>query len=549
MKRWWFEILVASIVLVNVLSNLTTLRLDLTTDRRYTLSATTRELLRSLSSPIEASLYLNGELNSGFRLLRSTTKQTIEEMAHYANIKFSEVKTQELTEQQIKELNTALEREQLHPTAIYETNRHGKSSQTIVYPFIKLTAHGKTVWVNLLENQRGLSGAENLNNSQEYLEYKLGEAIYLLGEEEPEKIAFIEGQGELPEQNTADIEQALSKYFAVYRGTITQDVQCLSPFAAIIFADPQLPFTEADKYIIDQYLMHGGKALWCVNGVQFSQNVLTDQGFTPVLPLDLNLTDLFFRYGVRVNAHLLQDRQCLPVPVDVSQNPDIPQYQPMPWYYNPMLLTSSQSAITRNLTAVSAPFCSDIEAVGKGERLNYDILLATSDAARIIPIPAEVRLSETYADPSLFTYSYLPVAMAVEGIFNSHFTHRMQPDGLSGRIDKLTESVPTRQVFIAAGSVPRNELQNGNTLPAGYDRYSHLQPGNRDMIVNSILWLTDKKGLINLRQKTIPLRLLNDKLLQQKLTSYQAISILTPLLLIALIALIVNLTYKKTYTT
>ncbi len=522
-------------MLANVLAQVCFFRLDLTDDKRYSLSEPTQKLLSTLEQPIEVQLYLAGNLNAGFVRLQRSTEEMLDELALYGTLNYQTVDPNALPQAEQEALQLALQQRGMHPTAIYEKTKGGTQSQTIVYPFAQVRCGKKQMFVPLLQNVRGKSGAENLNNSIETLEYTFAEAISTLSRAEMPKVAFLEGHQELPEQQTADIQMALSRYFDVYRGTITHDAACLDDFSAIIVADPQTPFSEQDKYVLDQYIMHGGRVLWLVNGVRFSENVLEAEGYTPALPLDLNLTDLFFRYGVRINPRLVQDLQCLPIPVDVSANPQEPQYQPMPWVYAPLLLTSNASPVTRNLMQVSATFASDIDFVGASDSLRRDVLLATGNASRLIPTPAEVNLTDLHINEQLFTHAFLPVAVSVEGVFPSHFTHRMLPEGLHDTRPKQTTSSPTKQIFVSCGSLISNDWQNGQPLPVGYDRYSRTQFGNRDFLVNALLFLTDDAGLIQLRQKTIPLRLLNEQRNIAKRTTNQIYAILLPLILLAII--------------
>ena len=217
---------------------------------------------------------------------------------------------------------------------------------------------GRSAAVQLLKNQRGLSGEENLNHSIENLEYAFVDAIRSLTQTKVEKIAFLEGHGELDERYVYDLTQALAQYYQIDRGTLGLQTGVLDAYKVVIIADPQTAFSETDKYILDQYLMQGGSILWVVNGVQFSDDYLSSEGMTPIVALDLNINDMLFRYGVRVNHGLVQDLQCLPVPVDVSQDESQPNWQPMPWTYAPLLLTSQVSPITRNVAQVRATMAS-----------------------------------------------------------------------------------------------------------------------------------------------------------------------------------------------
>ena len=293
--------------------------------------------------------------------------------------------------------------------------------------------------------------------------------------------------------------------------------------------------------------MRGGAVLWALNGVRFSEQVLQSDGFTPVLPLDLGLTEMLFKYGIRVNPALVQDIQCLPIPVNVSNDPQQPNLQPMPWTYAPLLLTSEGSPITRSLGQVMSTFVSPLDAVGGEDGIEKRILLATSTASRVTATPGEVNLSDMNPEPADFKYQYVPVAVSMEGVFNSAFAHRMVPEGVDTDEPIRKTSVKTRQVVIGSGSVLLNEVQKGQALPMGYDRYSGMQFSNRDFIANAVLWLTDSEGLISLREKSVVLRLLNDRRAYEERLKVQLISTISPVAILALIGGIVMIIRKKKY--
>ena len=545
MKRYWWVIAIVGVVLLNVAAHFCVLRLDLTDDQRYSLSAATKELLNELDAPVEVTVYLAGDLNPSFQRLKNATAEMVEEMGKLRPSKsplkgdFADPSSEDLS---------ALG---LTPIVIHERAHNGTTVQQTVYPYALVRYKGRMAVVSLLQNNRGMSGEENLNASIENLEYAFAEAIHQVQQTEVPRVAFLEGHGELPEQNVYDITLALSKYFQVDRGVLGSDPSVLDGYQAVVVADPQTPFSETDKYILDHYIQQGGNVLWVLNGVRFSEDVLAQSGFTPVLALDLNLTDMLFRYGVRVNPTLLQDVQCLPVPVNVSSDPQQPNLQPVPWYYAPLLLTSQASPITRNIGQVSSMFASPVDVVGGEDGIRKEVLLATSTATRLIPTPAEVDLGDLNPDMSTFRYQYVPVAVALEGRFPSVFAHRMAPEGIElaaagGAIGG--DSEVSRQVVVASGSVIRNEIQQGKALPAGYDRYSGMQFANRDFLVNAVLYLTDEQGLIPLRQKTIALRLLNDRRAHEQRTQMQLFSTITPVALLAFIGLIVFLIRRYKYT-
>ena len=529
------------VVLANVLVHVWTFRWDMTDDKHYSLSEATKTLLKATDTPIEVTLLLQGDLNAGFRRLKKATEETIEEMNVYGNVQYTKYDVQ-------THLADSLG---LHPIVIHEREQNGKTAQTTVYPYALVRYKSKNGVVSLLKNTRGLSGEENLNASIEGLEFAFAEVLHLLQQTKTPRVAMLEGHGEIDEAHTYDLMSALSRYFQVDRGALdadTLDVHMLDGYQAIIIADPQTAFSERERFVIDQYIMRGGSVLWAVNGVRFSEDVLQREGFTPVLALDLGLTDMLFRYGVRINPALVQDVQCLPIPVNVSSDPNQPNLQPMPWTYAPLLLTSQGSPITKNLGQVSSTFVSPIDAVGGEDGIEKRVLLATSTATKVTGTPAEVDLSDMNPDVADFRYQYVPVAVSLEGAFPSVYAHRMMPDGVVSDEAIRKQSVPTRQVVIAGGSILGNDLQKGQALPMGYDRYSGMQFSNRDVVVNAVLWLTDVEGLIALREKSVALRLLNDKRAHDERLQVQLVSTICPIAILALVGGMVWIIRKKKYT-
>lgn len=528
-------LILSALVLTNVLALRCVLRWDLTEDKRYSISSPTKQLLAELDQPLEVAVLLDGELNAGFLRLKKATDEMLAELGIYAHI--AKVAYQEADIQRLG----------LTATVIHERTHKGQTAQTTVYPYAILCYGGKHAVVSLLKNQRGLSGEENLNHSIENLEYAFVEAIRSLTQTKVEKIAFLEGHGELTEREVYDLTQALARYYQIDRGVLGKESGVLDEYKAVIIADPQTAFSDEDKYILDQYLMQGGRILWVVNGVRFSQDFLSSEGMTPIVALDLNINDMLFRYGVRVNHALVQDLQCLPVPIDVSQDPQQPNWQPIPWTYAPLLLTSQASAITRNVAQVSAMMASAIDIVGGEDGLKKEILLATSSASKLTGAPAEVNLSIGVDEEQSYKYAFIPVAVSLEGEFESVYAHLLPPEDIQLHAPTIKRSQPTRQVLVAAGSSIRNEWQQGQPLPLGYDRYTQTQFGNRDFMINVVLYLTDDEGWLALREKEITLRLINDQRARESRIMAQVVSIVVPLLLLALTGGIVLIIRKKKY--
>ena len=553
--KWRNAIIVVCVLAaVNAAAYFLPVRWDMTDDKHYSLSQASKELLRSTDEPIEVTVLLDGDLNAGFRRLKKATEETIEEMGVYGDVRRSNVRG-------TKETDSL----GLRPIVIHEREQNGKTAQTTVWPYALMEYKGKRAVVTLLKNTRGLSGEENLNASIEQLEFAFMEALHLLQQTETPRVAILEGHGEPDEAHTYDLMSALSKYYQVDRGQIDErplrsktkdrdevaqrpvNVHILDGYKAIIVVNPQRAFNEQEKFVIDQYIMRGGTVLWAVNGVQFSEKVLQSEGFTPIVALDLGLTEMLFKYGVRVNPALVQDIQCLPIPVNVSSDPQQPNLQPMPWTYAPLLLTSQGSPITRNMGQVMSTFVSPVDAVGGEDGIEKRILLATSTASRVTATPGEVDLDDMNPDMTTFMYQYVPVAVSLEGSFASAYAHRMAPEGVETDEAIRKTSVKTRQVVIGSGSILLNETQKGQVLPMGYDRYSGMQFSNRDFVTNAVLWLTDSEGLIGLREKSVVLRLLNDKRAHEKRAQIQAVSVILPISILALIGGLVWIIRKRKY--
>lgn len=550
MKTNYYILTILCLVVLNIALTSVHLRADLSSDKRYTLSETSCSMLRGFDNEgatFKADLWLAGGLNAGFSGLSRATADLLREMSEWVDIEVATYSPNELSDSEQEAIIKQLSDFGYHPVQVYENTGNAERRQTIVYPFLRLADSKRSVVVPLLLNDPTQSGADNLNHSLESLEYTLMRALSELKTDKRPKVAFIEGHGELPEIYTLDLQQALSRYCDVYYGSLTNDAGCLDDFNCIVIADPTQPFSERDKYIIDQYIMHSGNVLWTLSGVRFSEQVLSTQGFTPVLPLDLNIQDMLFKYGIRINADLVQDLQCLPLSVDMSADPNQHDYHTLPFTYSPLLLTATDNPITRNLPQVSAPFASTVEFVGDSEGQDRRLLLATSSNSRITAAPARVDLGDLSPDLNAFNRQLLPVAVSIDGEFTSLFAHRLVPDSVTTSRQTLAQG-NARQVIVACGNSIRNEVQSGKPLPLGYDRVSKLQFGNRDFFVNAILYLTDRHELLSLRQKSLTLRLLNRQLTHQRLTLNRIVSILLPLSLLAIAAAAVGLTRKRKYT-
>lgn len=549
-------ILYALPILLVVISQFYFFRIDLTTDKRYSISPQTIRFLKSTQHELNITVYLDGDLNPGFNRLKKSTIDLLDEMSVYANkginietINPSKAETTDERNKKYLEMETM----GMTPTAIYERDKEGKAIQKIVFPWVKITYNNKTTVVNLLKNIPGNSGEENLNISIENLEFELMDGVRRAVNTTVSKIAFIEGHGELNEAETYSISKLLSRYFQIDRGVLANDATILSAYKAIIIAKPQTAFSESDKFIIDQYIMNGGRVLWLLDGVRISNENLSTSGLSPAIELNLNLNDQLFKYGVRINPVLLQDVQCVQVPVNIAPANEKPQFEPSAWYYAPLLLTSYQHPITKNIAEVRSDFASTIETVGENPNTTSTLLLASSDNSHLVPTPADIDLSKipNAKDKDYFNMSYLPVAVLIEGQFESVFTNRMKPREITNNFDIRNKSLNTKQIIISDGDIIRNETNgiasDSTTLALGFDRYMNQQFGNPEFLQNAILYLTDEDGWLELRSRSLKIRLLNKNIINEQLLFWQILNTALPVLMLLIFAFAYSVWRKRKY--
>lgn len=530
-------------------------RIDLTSDKRYSISPQTKQLLRQLDDEVSVRVFLTGDLNPGFTQLKKATAEMLDEMQAYSDADMHIVfeNPSEAASNDERNANYArLSAAGLKPTAVYERDKEGKAIQKIVFPWMVLQYKGRSVNVALLKNVHRRSGEENLNISIENLEFEITDGIRRLINTNVSRIAFLEGHGELNEAQTWDISKSLSRYFQIDRGVISDDAAVLSPYRLVVIAKPRKAFTEPEKFILDQYIMNGGKVIWLVDGVQMAEENLSKTGLTPAMGLDVNLNDMFFNYGVRINPVILEDVQCQTVPVNIAPKGEEPQFEPAPLLYAPLLLASDQHPISKNISEVRAEITSSIDVVGDLPQQKATLLLATSGSSHVIPTPVNVDLSEVHKpdDKTYFNTGYVPVAVLMEGKFRSNFENRMLPQ-VANLPRFTTSSVPTSQLFIADGDVIKNETSgvasDSTTLELGLDRYSGVVYGNRDFLTNAVLYMTDEVGWMQLKSKTLRLRLLNKDIAQNNGALLAVLNIAVPLLLLLMAAWMYHLMRRRKY--
>ncbi|MGQ8338326.1 gliding motility-associated ABC transporter substrate-binding protein GldG [Sunxiuqinia sp. A32] len=560
-KKWKKQLqklvtLMAGLIILSYLSGFFFFRLDLTSEKRYSLSDLAKEMVQQLDAPVKIDLFLDGELPAGFRKLQGAVKEKIQDMNAFSRerIRFELHDPYKMTENQ-KERDQLFDRLitlGLQPTDLRLKQDEGTVTK-LIFPGAVIRYKDYEIGVNLLSNNQNLPSEVNLNNSIEKLEFEFSRAFKQLLNDERPVVAFLKGQDELSNSETQDIRQSLMENYEVKDLKSTQLVNGKTIPKVLIVADPSRPFEEQDKFYIDQYLMRGGNLLWLIDPVQVSLDSLSRGETTLAFPRDLNLMDQFFKYGIRVNPDLLQDVECLMIPVNTSLDANNPKYTPAPWYFSPLLTPSQDHEISRNLNRIESEFVSSIDTVGKNPNLKKSVILHTSLYSRKLRTPFEVSLQSINNPPArnLFQDKLLPVGVLVEGIFPSVFQNRMVDQFNLQGIDLLSESKPAKMIVLADGSLIANQVTHRNgqiqTLPLGYDRYSRQTFGNKEFMVNAINYLSDDLGIMSLRSQVFKIRLLDKVKIREQRLFWQTLNIVLPLVLISLFGLIFNLVRRYKY--
>lgn len=557
---------VVIIVLLNVVGSFVFHRFDLTSEKRYSLSPATKDLLKGIDDIVFFRVYLEGEFPAGFKRLRNATKEMLDEFRAYnKNIQYEFVNPSESeNEKERNDTYQLLMEKGLQPTDLQVNTKEGREQQ-IIFPGVIAVFKSNESAIELLNSQIGVPPEEVLNNSIQGLEFKLASAIRDLTVIRKPLVAFIRGHGELENQYIYDIGQALSKQYEVGVISIGGQISSLSrrdsvsenktrianKYDAIVIAKPDTAFSEKDKFVIDQFIMRGGKVLWLIDPVFASMDSLQATETTLGIAMDLNLEDMLFRYGVRLNPDLVMDLSALPIPLRTGQVGNQPKIDFFPWYYFPVLTPTVNHPIVKNLNAIKTEFVSSIDTI-RVEGVKKTILLKTSNYSRTVNTPALITLSILEQEPDERAYTGPPqtVAVLLEGEFKSNFENRIPPEiGQNRDIGFITRSEPTRMLVVSDGDMIRNQLhfQKGYPMPLGYDQYTGESFGNKDFILNSLDYLLDESGLITIRSRELKLRLLDMTRVNNQKLFWQAFNILFPVLLILIFGIIRNQLRKKKY--
>lgn len=542
------------LLLLNLVGSFVFYRFDLTSEKRYSLSPATRTMLKQLDDVVYFKIYLDGDFPAGFTRLKNETREMLNQFRAYTdNIQYEFIDPSASTDKTTREaLYTQLVQSGLNPTNLNVRDKGGVSSK-LVFPGAIVSYREKEIAMPLLITQVGKAPEEVLNNSVQALEYNIANTIRKLNLEEKPKIAFIEGHGELVPLLTAGIEQSLSEFYTIEHVRINNQLSALTKrtpsttdssqykienkYKAIIVAKPDSAFSkdERDKFIIDQFIMRGGKVLWLVDGVTAEMDSLRLKPETIGLTNELNLEDMFFNYGVRINSNLIVDMNALPIPVVV----DAQKNQKMiPWLFFPVLIPQSQHPIVRNLNAIKSEFISSIDTV-ECPGIKKTVLLTTSRYSRVLNTPVMIRLAYLHQQPDVaaFNQPYQPVAVLLEGEFVSLFLNRIPPElAAAPEVGFVGKSKATSMIVVADGDIIKNQVQMGETgatpMPLGYDRHTRQQFGNQEFILNAMNFLCDDSGLLSVRSREVKLRTLDTEKVEAEKLKWQLINTVLPILLI-----------------
>lgn len=567
MKSFSFLPPLLLVILVNILLSWVDFRIDLTEDKKHSISEETKQILTDLEDVVFIKIYLAGDFPTEFKHLQSELLNLLTSFKSIAgdNFDYEVIDPNNTNDESEKiDLFKQLVKDGLTPTDIEIRSTSSKSSQ-IIFPGALIYYKDRQQAVNFLKNSVTKQAGENINASIENLEYEFIAAIHHLAKNNIEKIAFLEGNGELTDKEVYDLTESvlqdndkLNYHYAIERfnikefeidsskmeADISKQILDLSSFKALIIAKPTIAFNMLEKFIIDQYIMNGGKILWLIDGVNATMDSLQKANSFIALKNDLNLDDQLFKYGVRINPNLIEDLRSTQIPIVTGYSNNMPQQSYFPWPYYPLLFSEINHPISKGLDAIKCDFASSIDTIQN--TIKKTILLTSSKQSRINPTPAKISLGILQNPPPIesFNKSQLPIAVLLEGEFESVFKNRILPKEQS--IDFKDKSKPTQMIVVSDGDVARNSVSNnGDIYPLGYDRFiNYTYPGNKKFVMNAIHYLCDDVGLTRLKSKEIKLRLLDKEKIASNMFLIQFINIVFPLLLL-LIATLLFLNFKK----
>ena len=545
MKRTGIHIVLVFIALVaiNFVASKLYKRFDLTSDKRYTLSKTTENILNNLQETTFVNVYLEGDFPAEFKRLQIETKQHLEELsAINSNIKFRFIDPIDDAESLIKE--------GLEPSRL-SVQEGGKVSEAVIFPWATIEYKDKKENISLLASQTTGSQEEQLQNSIQNLEYAFSDAIHKVTSETKQKIAILKGNGELEDIYLAGFLLKLRQYYTLAPFTLDsvnvhpqKTLEQLTGYDLTIIAKPTEKFSEAEKFTLDQYITNGGKTLWLIDNVTAELDSLMQSGQSVVINKDLNLTDQLFSYGVRINYTIVRDAYSSMIRLASGNVGDKAQYQDFLWPYYPLITSENNHPITKNIDRVNLKFANSIDTLKNG--IKKTVLLQSSEVSKAVGTPFIISLEEVAKKPSQEDYNIGNQILGVllEGAFTSAYNNRVKPFETPIYKEKSSDN---KMIVIADGDVIANEVYQGQPLQLGVDKWTNIRYGNADFLMNAINYMLDDTGLLQLRSKTIHLKFLDKQKAYNERTFWQTINVAIPLALLAIFGIIYTFIRKRKY--
>lgn len=555
LRKWGAIILIAVVGLFLTSENLL-LRIDLTADKRYSLAETSKKIASEIGEPITIELFLTGELQPGFRKLQQAITDKVKDIGRFSDKPVRLTITDPylaVAPDQRGQYFEQLAAKGVRPTDVRQQTEKGTVTR-LIFPGAILRMGGREKGINFLKQAQGFSAEANLNHSVESIEYELVSAIKKLLVAEKPKLVFLQGNDQLNRWELLDLTNSLEDFFTVDFKTVDELRAMAPPPRIVVVADPKVPFSEREKFVLDQAAMKGSRFMWLIDPVQVSLDSLSRGLMTLAFPRDLNLNDLMFQYGVRLNADLIQDVVCAQILVNTAPAGNRPEFTPQPWYYSPLLTPSDKHPVSRHVNFVQSEFVSSIDTVEGTGDIRKTIILSSSPYGRTVRTPAAVSLSIIDSPPAreLFNRPFIPTGVLLEGRFNSVFRNRMLNQLGVSAAEVVQQSPETKMMVFSDGNLIANKVRYNpgsepDILPLGYDRVSQQTFGNREFFLNALQYLNDDEGIMELRNRSVKLRLLDKVKLREDRRFYSTLNIMVPIVLVVVFGLIFNVLRNKRY--
>ncbi|QNK63015.1 gliding motility-associated ABC transporter substrate-binding protein GldG [Pedobacter sp. PAMC26386] len=541
------------LIVANITANYFYTRFDFTKEKRFTLNPKTKTVLDKAKQQVTITVFLDGELPAAFKRLQRATADLLNDYKANSAVKIKVVFTDPIIGLAQQEQDTVLNH--LYQIGIEPTNLNIKNdagfTQKTIFPMAIVQAGDRQISVKLLQNlDAGGNYEENINNSIQNLEYVFTSAIKKVSTGENPRIGFTEGNGEPSDLYLSDAMKSLADSYEVGRVDLNQiSKKGLDKLKILFITKPQQEFSEAVKYKINYFVMNGGRMVWSIDQVSASLDSLRGKGEQLAFNNKLNLDDMLFIYGARINYNLVADLNCAEIPVAMSGGAQR-DVQMAPWIYYPVLLPDTSNNIVRNIDGVKTEFLSTVDTIGiKGVRKTP--LLRTSPYHILYNTPKLLSLGVVAEVPDQKLYSNRPqnAAVLLEGTFPSVFVNRAVPAGITESYGTAAQSKNTKMIVIGDGDIFLNQVsaRDGSVFPLGFDRYTQRNFGNKAFLLNVADYLSSDDNLIELRNKEVKVRLLDKQLLRQSKTKWQFINLILPLLLLISFAIFQHYYRKYKY--